>query len=89
MGRYSGFIVGAAVLLLCVLAAYLGGANIQQAQAKLDKVRATNLQLDRDNRAMYHTIQNLRLGGAALEQLCRAELNLMRSDEIVYILPKD
>lgn len=87
--RFSGFLLIVVVAFICGLAVYLGNHNIAQAVAQLDKVQKVNLDIDKENRAMYRNIQSLRLGGQALEKLCRAELGLVRGDEIIYLLPKE
>ena len=78
----------AGVLAICGLAVGSGVDNIRTARAQLEMVRQTNLTLDRENRAMYRTVQNLKQDNVAIERLCRNELGLVRANEIIYILPE-
>jgi cell division protein FtsB len=76
-------------MLLCGLGAAMGVNDINEAQAQLEQVRQVNWQLDKENRALYRTIQNLRQDPDALEKLCRSELGLVRANEIIYLEPQD
>ncbi len=81
------------LLLLCAIFAisglgiYQGVENIRQAEGQLGMVLQTNHALDKENRVLYRSIQNLKQDRQALERLCRNELNLVRADEVIYQLP--
>lgn len=76
-----------AVLLIAGLGVYQGVENIRQAEAQLMDVQQANHAMDKENRALYRTIQNLRQDRAAIERLCRNELGLVRNNEVIYKLP--
>jgi cell division protein FtsB len=65
----------------------MGMNDIKQAQAQWAQIRQNNLRLDKENRALYRTVQNLRQDPQALEKLCRSELGLVRPDEVIYLRP--
>jgi cell division protein FtsB len=90
MIRRLWYLSGAAVLvLICGLGIAMGVNDINEAEAQLEQVRQANWRMDRENRSLYRTIQNLRQDPDALEKLCRSELGLVRANEIIYLDPQD
>ena len=79
--------VMAAIIAICGLGIYMGIDNIRQAGQQLESIQQANARIDRENRALYSTIQTLKQDRTALENLCRSELGLVRADEIVYLKP--
>jgi cell division protein FtsB len=65
----------------------MGLEKIRLAQATLDTVVQTNQRLDKENRVLYRLIKALQQDREAMERLCRDELGLARTDEIIYLQP--
>jgi cell division protein FtsB len=88
MIRRLWYVLSLAIIgLICGLGLVMGMNEIQQAQTQFEQVRQSNLRLDKENRILYRTAQNLRQDPQALEKLCRSELGLIRPDEVIYVRP--
>ena len=85
--RLLGLVFLCAIVLISGLGVFAGADNIRQAEAQLETVLQTNLELDKENRAMYRVVQQFKQSRAAMERLCRMELGMVRADEIIYQLP--
>jgi cell division protein FtsB len=53
-------------------------------ESKLDTERAKNLQLEDRNAALAAEVRDLKQGTEAIEERARAELGMVRSDEVFF-----
>lgn len=74
-------------LLLGSATVYQGAVNLEGIREDLAQVKAMNQRLDRENRALYRKVQQLRSNPRAVEQAARLKMGLVRSDEVIYRLP--
>ena len=66
-----------------------GLPRLQAVQKELEMVDQENAQLRREIEVLRGTVRRLRDDPAAIEQLARAQLGLVRQSEVVFQLPAE
>ena len=74
------------VFLICGLSLFLGVINLNETRNQLLAVEKTVEKLDKENRALYSTVQKIKHDPKAIEKLARKELGWLKPDEISYKL---
>ena len=81
------------VVLLAALLAWLqftmwsgtgGSREVDALRAQVDNQRAENLQLQQRNEALAAEVDDLKSGGAAVEERARSELGMVKPGETFY-----
>ncbi|MEO5628739.1 MAG: cell division protein FtsB [Thermomonas sp.] len=81
------------VLLLAGLLAWLqytmwfgtgGSHEVDALRAQVERQRAENLQLKQRNEALAAEVEDLKAGGAAVEERARSELGMVKPGETFY-----
>lgn len=65
-----------------------GWKNVQEAQARLDTLKARNQELEKRNAELAAEIKDLKTGYEAMEERARLELNLVKPGEVFVQIPK-
>lgn len=93
-GRWLGQVLPVAVLALALLGAPVmifsseGLPRLRGVEKELETVQKENRQLRRDIEVLRARVARLRDDPAAVEQLARSELGLVRQSEVVFQFPK-
>ena len=74
------------VFLICGLSISFGITNLNEARNQLLAVEKTVEKLDKENRALYATVQKIKHDPKAIEKLARKEFGWLKPDEISYKL---
>ena len=65
-----------------------GWRDVHEAEAKLEALRAENLELEKRNADLAAEVKDLKSGYEAMEERARLELNLVKPGEIFVQIPE-
>ena len=93
MSRKKKVVIAASVLvflgfLIVIAWGERGAIDLYQLRLQRDRMNQTNLELQKDNEALFRAIQRLKHDLDFVEDIARRELGMVRQDEVVVLKKK-
>ncbi len=90
MSRKKKVVIAASVVaflgfLIVIAWGERGAIDLYQLRLQRDRMNQTNLELQKDNEALFRTIQRLKHDLDFVEDIARRELGMIRQDEVVVL----